>query len=139
MSDKATILVQLDTDPLPSVFDRVVAVDDSATTRWNQEQAVTRLRGAPGSQVSADTNLPTGVQVGVGVKTASVHKDFTIGNAKSTGNKFDLNRAGFADIQNSQHMIRLRQQFQAGLQPETEGHQLLAGSPRRLAEVWHFA
>ena len=27
MSDKATILVQLDTDPHPSVFDRVVAVD----------------------------------------------------------------------------------------------------------------
>lgn len=27
MSDKSTILVQLDTDPLPSVFDRVVAVD----------------------------------------------------------------------------------------------------------------
>jgi len=27
MADKATILVQLDTDPLPSVFDRVVAVD----------------------------------------------------------------------------------------------------------------
>lgn len=27
MSDKATVLVQLDTDPLPSVFDRVVAVD----------------------------------------------------------------------------------------------------------------
>jgi hypothetical protein len=27
MSDKPTVLVQLDTDPLPSVFDRVVAVD----------------------------------------------------------------------------------------------------------------
>ena len=27
MSDKATILVQLDTDPHPSVFDRVVAID----------------------------------------------------------------------------------------------------------------
>ncbi len=27
MAEKATILVQLDTDPLPSVFDRVVAVD----------------------------------------------------------------------------------------------------------------
>jgi hypothetical protein len=27
MSDKASVLVQLDTDPLPSVFDRVVAVD----------------------------------------------------------------------------------------------------------------
>src|SRR5256885_16778677 len=30
MSDKAKILVQLDTDPLPSVFDRVVAVDAGA-------------------------------------------------------------------------------------------------------------
>src|SRR5438874_9645492 len=27
MSDKPTVLVQLDTDPLPSTFDRVVAVD----------------------------------------------------------------------------------------------------------------
>jgi hypothetical protein len=31
MSDKATILLQLDTDPHPSVFDRVVAVDAGAT------------------------------------------------------------------------------------------------------------
>jgi methylenetetrahydrofolate/methylenetetrahydromethanopterin dehydrogenase (NADP+) len=30
MSDKATILLQFDTDPLPSVFDRVVAVDAGA-------------------------------------------------------------------------------------------------------------
>jgi len=30
MSDKSTILLQLDTDPLPSVFDRVVAVDAGA-------------------------------------------------------------------------------------------------------------
>jgi hypothetical protein len=30
MSDKSTILLQLDTDPLPSVFDRVVAVDSGA-------------------------------------------------------------------------------------------------------------
>jgi len=30
MSEKPTILVQLDTDPLPSVFDRVVAVDAGA-------------------------------------------------------------------------------------------------------------
>jgi flagellar basal-body rod protein FlgG len=44
----------------------------------------------PGTQVSADTNLPTGVQVGVGVKTASVHKEFTMGNAKLTGNQNDM-------------------------------------------------
>src|SRR5262245_20522955 len=30
MSDKPAILIQLDTDPLPSVFDRVVAVDAGA-------------------------------------------------------------------------------------------------------------
>jgi methylenetetrahydrofolate/methylenetetrahydromethanopterin dehydrogenase (NADP+) len=30
MSDKSTILLQLDTDPLPSMFDRVVAVDAGA-------------------------------------------------------------------------------------------------------------
>ena len=44
----------------------------------------------PGAQVSADTNLPTGVQVGVGVKTASVHKEFTMGSAKYTGSQNDL-------------------------------------------------
>jgi len=44
----------------------------------------------PGTQVSADTNLPTGVQVGVGVKTASVHKEFTMGSAKTTGNQNDM-------------------------------------------------
>src|SRR5208282_2158368 len=30
MSDKRKILIQLDTDPLPSVFDRVVAIDAGA-------------------------------------------------------------------------------------------------------------
>jgi len=32
MSEKPTILIQLDTDPLPSVFDRVVAVDAACST-----------------------------------------------------------------------------------------------------------
>lgn len=45
---------------------------------------------APGTQVSADTNMPTGVQVGVGVKTVSVHKEFTPGGAKPTGNQYDM-------------------------------------------------
>ncbi len=56
---------------------------------------------APGSQVSADTAMPTGVQVGVGVKTASVHKDFTPGVAKPTGNQWDLliQGDGFISVQ----------------------------------------
>ena len=44
----------------------------------------------PGAQVSADTNLPTGVQVGAGVKTASVHKEFSMGSAKYTGSQNDM-------------------------------------------------
>ncbi|MCO5142372.1 MAG: flagellar basal-body rod protein FlgG [Oligoflexia bacterium] len=44
----------------------------------------------PGSQVSADAVSPTGVQVGVGVKTASVHKNFEQGAAKTTGEPLDL-------------------------------------------------
>jgi flagellar basal-body rod protein FlgG len=56
---------------------------------------------APGTQVSADTNTPTGVQVGVGVKTASVHKDFTPGSARPTGNMLDMliNGDGFFAVQ----------------------------------------
>lgn len=56
---------------------------------------------APGTQVSPDTNAPTGVQVGVGVKTASVAKDFTPGAVKSTGRQFDflIDGDGFFSVQ----------------------------------------
>jgi flagellar basal-body rod protein FlgG len=56
---------------------------------------------APGTQVSPDTNTPTGVQVGVGVRTASIHKDFTAGSAKPTGNQLDMliNGDGFFSVQ----------------------------------------
>ena len=56
---------------------------------------------APGSQVSPDTVTPSGVQVGVGVKTASVHKTFEQGAAKITGNPLDvlINGDGFFAVQ----------------------------------------
>ena len=38
--------------------DRVVSVDDSSTARWNQEQAVSHLRGAPGSRVRLGVDRP---------------------------------------------------------------------------------
>ena len=55
----------------------------------------------PGAQVSPDTQTPTGVQVGVGVKTSSVSKDFEQGAAKVTGNSLDLmiNGHGFFSVQ----------------------------------------
>ncbi|MGE3261624.1 MAG: flagellar basal-body rod protein FlgG [Bacteriovoracia bacterium] len=55
----------------------------------------------PGTQVTADTNTPTGVQIGTGVKTVSVHKDFSQGSAKQTGNSWDLlvDGEGFFSVQ----------------------------------------
>lgn len=44
----------------------------------------------PGAQATADTVLPTGVQVGSGVKTASVHKEFSMGQPKYTGSQNDM-------------------------------------------------
>lgn len=56
---------------------------------------------APGTAVSADTTTPTGVQVGVGVKTASVHKEFSQGASKPTNNPTDMliNGDGFFSVQ----------------------------------------
>ncbi|MFO0415650.1 MAG: flagellar basal-body rod protein FlgG [Pseudomonadota bacterium] len=44
----------------------------------------------PGAQTSQVTFNPTGVQVGLGVKTASVQKMFTQGDLSSTGSQFDV-------------------------------------------------
>ncbi len=44
----------------------------------------------PGAQTSATTNNPSGVQVGLGVKTAAVQKIFAQGDLTSTGNQLDL-------------------------------------------------
>jgi flagellar basal-body rod protein FlgG len=44
----------------------------------------------PGSPSSQTTTKPTGVQVGLGVKTASVQKIFTQGDLTTTGNQLDL-------------------------------------------------
>lgn len=44
----------------------------------------------PGAPTSATTMNPTGVQVGLGVKTASVQKLFTQGDLSSTNNQLDV-------------------------------------------------
>lgn len=43
-----------------------------------------------GAQAGADSVTPTGVQVGVGVKTASVHKEFEVGPVRMTSRPLDL-------------------------------------------------
>jgi len=55
----------------------------------------------PGSSTSAGTESPTGIQVGLGSRTAAVQKVFTVGDFQSTGNELDLGieGAGFFEIE----------------------------------------
>lgn len=48
----------------------------------------------PGAQTGLNSVTPTGVQVGLGVKTAAVNKDFDQGSAQITKNPFDLSIEG---------------------------------------------
>jgi flagellar basal-body rod protein FlgG len=48
----------------------------------------------PGSQTGANSISPTGVQVGLGVRTAAVTKDFEVGAANMTKNALDLQIEG---------------------------------------------
>ncbi len=45
---------------------------------------------AVGSKASSDTEVPTGIQVGLGTRTASVEKVYTTGDFEKTGNDLDL-------------------------------------------------
>jgi len=55
----------------------------------------------PGAATGANSVSPTGVQVGMGVKTSAVTKDFEQGSTKITNNAFDLEirGAGFFPVQ----------------------------------------
>ncbi len=56
----------------------------------------------PGAQASsAGTEVPTGIQVGLGVRTASVQSIFSAGNFQQTGNPLDLaiQGRGFFQVQ----------------------------------------
>jgi flagellar basal-body rod protein FlgG len=61
----------------------------------------------PGAPTGLNSISPTGVQVGMGVKTSAVTKDFDQGSAKITNNAFDLEiqGAGFFPVQTSSGQI----------------------------------
>lgn len=56
---------------------------------------------APGSNVTANTRRPTGIQIGLGSKAGGIKKVFEQGNARQTGNDLDMmiQGAGFFRIQ----------------------------------------
>lgn len=61
----------------------------------------------PGAATGANSVSPTGVQVGGGVKTSAVQKDFEQGSTKITKNPFDIeiDGAGFFPVQLSNGQI----------------------------------
>ncbi len=70
-------------------------------SRAEFEDLMYQTHKEPGAQTGANSVSPTGVQVGLGVKTAAVNKDFEQGSAQITKNAFDLEieGAGFFPVQ----------------------------------------
>ncbi len=58
--------------------------------RANFQDLIYQVHRAPGLATSAGTEAPSGIQVGIGVKTASTQKEFSIGSLKHTNNPLDV-------------------------------------------------
>ncbi|MEM7646451.1 MAG: flagellar basal-body rod protein FlgG [Pseudomonadota bacterium] len=68
------------------------------------EDLLYQTQKAPGAASGLNAVSPTGVQTGLGVKTAAIQRDHAIGNAKMTDNPFDLSieGKGFFQVQNEE-------------------------------------
>lgn len=70
-------------------------------SRADFQDLMYQIMKVPGSQTSADTESPTGIQVGLGVRPAAVQKLFTEGDLIQTGNELDvaLEGEGFFQVE----------------------------------------
>ncbi len=59
-------------------------------SRADFQDLLYQIMKVPGSPTSSDTASPTGIQVGLGVKTGAVTKIFTVGDIIQTENKLDV-------------------------------------------------
>lgn len=81
-------------------------IANSATTGFKRSRAefedlMYQTQKEPGAATGLNSISPTGVQTGLGVRTASTQKDFEVGSAKMTKNPLDLQieGAGFFQVQ----------------------------------------
>ncbi len=79
---------------------------NASTTGFKKSRAdfqdlMYQIMKVPGSQTSADTESPTGIQVGLGVRTGAVQKVFTQGDLIQTENELDvaIEGAGFFQVE----------------------------------------
>lgn len=70
-------------------------------SRADFEDLIYQTIKSPGAPSTTTTQIPTGIQVGLGAKPASVTKIFTEGNINQTGNELDIaiEGRGFFQIQ----------------------------------------
>ena len=70
-------------------------------SRADFQDLMYQIMKVPGSQSSADTESPTGIQIGLGVRTAAVQKVFTEGDLIQTGNELDvaIEGSGFFQVE----------------------------------------
>jgi flagellar basal-body rod protein FlgG len=71
------------------------------------EDLLYQTEKAPGAATGLNAVSPTGVQMGLGVKTAAVQRDHAIGSAKITENPFDMaiDGKGFFQVMNEEGEI----------------------------------
>ena len=65
------------------------------TTGYKKDRAVFedlmyQINQQPGGQSSQDSTLPTGIQLGTGVRIASTQKQFTVGSLQPTERSLDM-------------------------------------------------
>lgn len=77
-----------------------------STTGFKKDRAIFQdlmyqVKKAPGSPSSETTNLPSGLQVGTGVRVGATKKEFSQGSLEITNQAFDLavNGRGFLQVQ----------------------------------------
>jgi flagellar basal-body rod protein FlgG len=70
-------------------------------SRADFQDLMYQIMKVPGSKSSADTESPTGIQVGLGVRPAAVQKVFTEGDIIQTGNELDvaIEGSGFFQVE----------------------------------------
>ncbi|SDE26736.1 flagellar basal-body rod protein FlgG [Desulfuromonas thiophila] len=59
-------------------------------SRADFQDLLYQVSKSPGSATSADTIMPTGIQVGLGARTAAVQKVFSVGDLMQTENELDV-------------------------------------------------
>ena len=69
--------------------------------RTNFTDLIYQIQKAPGVSTTQQTESPSGIQVGVGVRLASTQKEFSLGSLKATNTLTDvaINGDGFFQIQ----------------------------------------